>query len=85
MGAAVGAERTAIKSRLWSVHTDHSGWSVHQCNTLYRLQRSKLKGVRDGRLKEGPSTTYAAAKAQLRNAGRGGAAGMDFVGQAFPA
>ena len=82
--AAVGTERKAIKGSLWSMRKDHSDWSVDQRNTMYRLQRSNLKSARAWRFKEG-LRTCGGRKSQLRNAGRGDAAGVDFVGQALAA
>jgi transposase len=56
--AAVGTEQRGIKGMAWGMRKDHSGWTVEQINTMYRLQRSNLKSARAWRLKEGLRSVY---------------------------
>lgn len=56
--AAVGTGKKEIKGMAWGMRKDHADWTVEQSNTMYRLQRSKLKSARAWRLKEALRSTY---------------------------
>jgi transposase len=55
--AAMGTDHKAIKG-FWGMRKDHSDRRVDQINTMYRLQRSKLKSARAWRLNEALRSTY---------------------------
>lgn len=58
--AAKGSRRKPLKGMFWGIRKDHAAWNKDQINTMYCLQRSKLKSACAWRLKEAPRACYTA-------------------------
>jgi transposase len=56
--AAVGDDRKAVKSMMWAMRKNPSGWTDTQFNTMHWLQRSTLKSARAWRLKQALRLVY---------------------------
>ena len=55
----LGNQRKAVRALMWGMRRDARDWTARQRDTMYLLQRSRLKSARAWRLKEALRDAYA--------------------------
>ncbi|WP_229521913.1 ISL3 family transposase [Massilia antarctica] len=56
--SALGIERKTVRALMWGMRRDARSWTARQRDTMYLLQRSRLKTARAWRLKEALRDAY---------------------------